>query len=132
MQEEEQEKTEYVPLDIPQIGISFKRFHSKEIEKFIAAWRNENDSHVYEVTLSPNPVGTGWMAIGATDGHPIFTLHADGKWRLRQMALAAMKVSLIWTHKRTWKKFRKAEKGGQPLEEMQSPTCAPIPNPFQN
>ena len=110
MEQEEQDNPEYKPLDIPELGISFKRFYSDKIEKFIAAWKNEDCSHVYEVVLRPLPLGTGWTAEGLNDGHNIFTITTSGKWRLRQMALAAMKASLIYTHRRTWKKVRKEKK----------------------
>ena len=110
MGDEEINNPEYKPLDIPELGISFKRFYSDKIEKFIAAWKNEDCSHVYEVVLRPLPLGTGWTAEGLNDGRNIFTITTSGKWRLRQMALAAMKASLIYTHRRTWKKVRKEKK----------------------
>lgn len=93
----------YVPLDIPELNISFKHFRCPSYEKFVASWKDNHNAHVYEVKIEPS-AGHGWAGIGYTDGHEIFALYAEGKWRCRRMALAAMRASLTYTHRRTWRK----------------------------
>ena len=118
---------EWHPLEIPELGIDFKRFKSKQITKFICTWHNDTDNHLYEIEVKHHPVGAGWMAVGYTDGNAIFTITATGRWLTTNMAIAAMRASLKHTHNHALKTHRKSLEA---KEMPPSPMSLP-PNPFE-
>ena len=141
MSEEEQSSNEeWLPLEIPELGISFKRYKSDAMTKFICAWKDANNSHVYEIDIKPHPIGSGWSAIGRTDGHNIFTMSAPGRWRITNMALAAMRASLKSTHRHALKTIRKATQAlaeaviGDSVENLKADFTKKNPprNPFED
>ncbi len=93
-------------LDIPEIGIEFKRYHSPQFERFVAAWHNDYDSHVYELEVRQSDAG--WTSRGTTDGESVFAVSAAGRNAARLLGLAAMRAHLVRGHKRTWRKARAA------------------------
>ena len=96
------EKPAWKPLDIHELGISFKRFYSTDYEMFVAGWNNGNDSHVYMLTVER--VREDWFAIGHNDGREVFRLSTNSKDRSTRCGLAAMRAYLITGHRRTWTK----------------------------
>ncbi len=108
------------PLDIPELGISFQRFHSAEYEMYVAAWRDgENSSHVY--ALAVERVGTEWCAVGTNDGHEVFSVTCASRYLTQRLGLAAMRAYLIRGHRKTWRKARRLAEDGSPHPEPLSP-----------
>lgn len=98
------EKPAWKPLDIPELGVSFKQFYSTAYKMFVAAWKNGNDSHVYVLTVER--VLEDWFAIGHNDGREVFRLSTNSKDRSTRCGLAAMRAYLITGHRRTWARTR--------------------------
>ena len=99
---------EWNPLEIPEIGISFRRFYSSSYDKYIAAWNDGNNSHVYELVVQSQ--GDGWEAIGMNDGGTVFQLQAPSRHLVRRIACASMRAYLTRGHRKTWSKARAAAK----------------------
>ena len=97
-------------LSCEKLGIEFRRFKSKESTKLVASWRNENDSHVYELSVLRD--GTGWIALATNDGHYVFDLHCKNRSNAEHLALSAMKRYLKRGHRKT---LRKLAKGGDSM-----------------
>ena len=107
--EPEAEETRHSPCalaDIPGPGITISRFAVSQYEKYCAAWRNENDAHVYEVTVLR--LNGRWRAVLANDGSPVCELTSASKEVARRCGLAAMRAYLIRGHRRSWRKARAA------------------------
>lgn len=95
-------------LDIPELSISFQRFYSDAFQIYVAAWRNEHDSHVYALTVER--VGADWFAVAQNDGHEVYRLSSGSKTLAARLGLAAMRAYIIRGHRRTWCTARKAAK----------------------
>ena len=107
--EPEAEETRHGPCalaDIPELGITFSRFAVAQYEKYCAAWRNENDAHVYEVTVLR--INGRWRAVLANDGSPVCELASASKEVARRCGLAAMRAYLLRGHRKSWRKARAA------------------------
>ena len=102
------ERKPYQMFDMPEIGIAFKRFHSENFVKLIAAWHNDNDSHVYELAVRRD--GDEWIATCTNDGLQVFRLATDSKWQAENCALAALQRYLVRGHRKTWRKARKEDR----------------------
>lgn len=89
------------PLEIPEIGIDFKRYHSKDCDVFVCAWRNEFDSHVYEVRMRRTE--NGWRVVMANDGRKLCSMLAPSRQLAYRFALGAMRGYLRRGHRRTLK-----------------------------
>ena len=91
-------------LEMPEIGIRFRWFNSREMSLLVSEWRDrqENMSHVYEVSVELYGKEENlWMANGKNDGHLVFTLTSKGRSRCERLALAAMKSWLRKGHRKT-------------------------------
>jgi hypothetical protein len=96
-------KEPWKPLDLPEIGISFQRFHSRAYTMFVAAWRDgEANSHVYALTVER--VREDYFAIAQNDGQEVFRLSSSSHYLAVLAGLAAMRAYLIRGHRRTWTK----------------------------
>lgn len=104
---------EWNPLEIPEIGISFRRFFSSRYDKYIAAWNDGCNSHVYELVVQSH--GDGWEAIGTNDGGTVFRLQAPSRHLVRRIACASMRAYLTRGHRKTWSKRRIESAATPPL-----------------
>ena len=94
-------------LTFDRLGIEFKRFKSKDSTKFVAQWRDELNSHVYEITVLRGT--TGWIALAQNDGHHVFDLNTRSRTRAEQCAVSAMKRYLARGHRQRLRTLRAAE-----------------------
>ena len=108
------EAREAVWLEIPELGVSFRRFRSRDYFKYVCGWRNAAHSRVYE--LEVKRLGSACTAAAYSDGRELFRLMADSLDLARRCGLAAMRAYLIRGHRKTWRKAqaaRKAARGGE-------------------
>ena len=93
---------------IPELGIEFHAYHTKDYYKFLCWWHNEHEpaGRVYELTVSE--LGK-WRAMGLADGKPLFTLESSSKRIAIECGLVAMRRYLISGHRAAWRTLRKAE-----------------------
>ena len=108
-------------LEMPELGIKFRRFNSREMSLLVSEWRDrqESMSHVYEVSVELYGKEENlWMANGKNDGHLVFTLTSKGRSRCERLALAAMKSWLRKGHRKTANKAARTEPP-TPEEEME-------------
>ena len=108
-------------LEMPDLGIEFCRFNSREKSLFVSEWRDRqgNMSHVYEVSVELYSKEENlWMSNGECDGHLVFTLASKGRSRCERLALAAMKSWLRKGHRKTANKAARTEPP-TPEEEME-------------
>lgn len=108
-----EERKWYQFLDIPELDIQWRRYYSRTFERYIAAWHNDNDSHVYEVAIYQQGQGLEWVAEATNDGGPVFSMNSASKAVIRRGALAAMRAFIIRGHRRTWRKVRAAAKAAE-------------------
>lgn len=96
------------PLEIPECGIDFKRYYSKDCEVYICAWKDgqENISHVYEVRCRKVEDGK-WEAEGSNDGRKLFTLSVPSRQLSYRFALGAMRDYLRRGHRKSIKRAKK-------------------------
>ena len=98
-------------LSLPELGIQFRRYRSADMTRLIAAWRDDANDHVYEISVqrdgdSPN---CGWRALATNDGHDVFQLRAKGRAKCERYALSAMKCYLKRSHSKTYRTLAKKE-----------------------
>ena len=98
--------------DLPELGISFRRFFSPRCIKLVAPWHDDANSHVYEISIRKWVTGD-WCAILYNDALEVARLVTKSKWACERMASEAMRAYLIRGHRKTWRKARKAAKGAQ-------------------
>ena len=97
------------PLEIPELGIVFRRFYSPRCITLVAAWHNDTDSHIYEIRIMK--IGEGqWEATSYNDGLEGFNLFMASKHMCERLACAAMRSYLIRGHRKPWRKERAAAK----------------------
>lgn len=98
------------PLEIPECGIDFQRYSSKDCEVYICAWQSGDGSisHVYEVRCRKVEEGK-WVASLSNDGRKLCTLAAPSRELARRCALGAMRNYLQRGHRKT---LRAAKKEG--------------------
>jgi hypothetical protein len=90
----------------------FRRYKSANMTKLVASWRDEANSHVYEITVEPICDSPGWCATATNDGHVVFQLRTKNRTNCEHFALSAMKRYLKCGHRRTYRTIAKA-KGGK-------------------
>ncbi|MBQ3808602.1 MAG: hypothetical protein II840_11675 [Kiritimatiellae bacterium] len=98
-------------LSLPELGIQFRRYRSANMTKLIAAWRDDANDHVYEISVqrdgdSPN---CGWRALATNDGHNVFQLRTKNRSNCEHFALSAMKRYLKCGHRKTYRTLAKKE-----------------------
>ncbi len=103
-------------LQVPWLGIQFRRFKSSEMTVLATRWKNAetNDSHIYQIEIrrdgdSPN---AGWRAMARRDLRLIFTISGKSRDMVQRGALAAMKAYLTRGHRKarkTWLAARRAK-----------------------
>ena len=103
------EEKPWKPLEIPELGIDFKRYSSKDCEMYICAWQSGDGSisHVYEVRCRKVEEGK-WVATLSNDGRKLCTLSAPSRELARRCALGAMRNYLRRGHRKT---LRSAKEG---------------------
>ena len=106
------------PLEIPECGIDFKRYHSADCEVYICEWKNDKAaiSHVYEVRCRKVEEGK-WVATLSNDGRKLCTLGAPSRQLAYRCALGAMRDYLRRGHRKT---IRRAEKAAAALAGARS------------
>ena len=108
------------PLEIPECGIGFKRYHSADCEVYICAWQAENcsTSHVYEIRMR-KAEGGKWVATLSNDGRKLCTLGAPSRQLAYRCALGAMRDYLKRGHRRTLRRVAAAAAaaGNQPTNQ---------------
>ena len=82
---------------------------------YICAWRDESNSHVYEVRC--RKVEDKWVATLSNDGRKLCTLSAASKQLAYRCALGAMRDYLRRGHRKT---IRLAEKAASALAGARS------------
>ena len=117
--------------DIPEIGIEFKQFYTKEYYHAVCYFHNkEGEQHVYEVTVRPFPNGAGeigrWHANCLADGETKFILESKSKSIAIECALTAMRRYLIRGHRAAWRTWRRAEAAKQQADDNKPPRVAPL------
>lgn len=97
------------PLEIPECGIDFKRYHSPDCEVYICAWKSkgENIAHVYEVRCRKLEDGT-WRAVLSNDGRKLCSLDATGRHLAYMLGLGAMRAYLRRGHRKTIRSVEKS------------------------
>ena len=98
-------------LSLPELGIQFRRHKSANMTKLIAAWRDDANDHIYEISVqrdgdSPN---CGWRALATNDGHNVFQLRTKNRHNCEHFALSAMKRYLKRGHRKTYRTLAKKE-----------------------
>ena len=98
-------------LSLPELGIQFRRYRSANMTRLIAAWRDDANDHVYEISVqrdgdSPN---CGWRALATNDGHNVFQLRTKNRSNCEHFALSAMKRYLKRGHRKTYRTLAKKE-----------------------
>ena len=111
-------------LTFDRLGIEFKRFKSKDSTKFVAQWRDELNSHVYEITVLRGT--TGWIALAQNDGHHVFDLNTRSRTRAEQCAVSAMKRYLARGHRQRLRTLRAAE-NKEPTDEKAQADMQQVP-----
>lgn len=105
---------------IPEIGIEFHPFHTKDYYKFICFWKNDQEPNgrVYELTVNPSGAATDgapkWRARGQTGGKSLFVLEAASKRLAIECGLVAMRRYLIRGHRAAWSTYSKSRGEGVP------------------
>ncbi len=105
---------------IPELGIEFHPFHTKDYYKFICFWKNDQEPNgrVYELTVKPSGAATDsapkWRARGQTGGKSLFVLEAASKRLAIECGLVAMRRYLIRGHRAAWITYRKSRGEGMP------------------
>jgi hypothetical protein len=97
-------------LSVPVLGMQFRRYKSANMTKIVASWRDEANSHVYEITVEPICDSLSWCATAANDGHVVFQLRTKNRTNCEHFALSAMKRYLKRGHRRTYRTIAKAKK----------------------
>lgn len=102
-------------VNIPEIGIEFQQFYTKEYYHAVCYFHNkEGDQHVYEVTVRPFPNGAGeigrWHANCMADGETKFILESKSKSIAIECALTAMRRYLVRGHRCAWRTARRLAK----------------------
>lgn len=103
------EENPWKPLEIPECGIDFRRYYSKDCEVYICAWKDGqgNISHVYEVRCRKVEEGK-WVAEGSNDGRKLFAMIVPSRQLSYRFALGAMRDYLRRGHRKTIRKAKKA------------------------
>lgn len=96
-------------LAMPKLGIQFTRHTSKEETVFVASWRNQYTSHVYEIHVKRDGASAncGWRATATNDQHLVFSLASKSRTTCEQCAVSAMKQYLKRSHRKTLRTIRK-------------------------
>lgn len=107
---------------IPEIGIEFHAYHTKDYYKFLCWWHNEHEpaGRVYELTVKPGDAGDFWYANGLAGGKPLFSLGSYSKRLAIECGLVAMRRYLIRGHRAAWTTWRKAEAARKAESEVAS------------
>ena len=97
--------------DIPELGISWRRFYTPRYVHIIAAWNNGQDAHVYQMTVRPWPLASGerWHVNVTNDGGTVFTMESKSKCLAERCGLSAMRAYIIRGHRKTWRRVHAAE-----------------------
>lgn len=95
------DKGEWHPLEIPECGIDFKRYHSHDCEVYVCAWHDDSWSHVYEVRMRRTE--NGWRAVMSNDGRKLCSMLAPTRQLAYRCALGAMRGYLKRGHRKTLK-----------------------------
>lgn len=97
--------------DIPELGISWRRFYTPKYVHIIAAWNNGQDAHVYQMTVRPCPLASGerWHVDVTNDGGTVFTMESNSKCLAERCGLSAMRAYIIRGHRKTWRRVHAAE-----------------------
>lgn len=103
------EEKPWKPLEIPECGIDFQRYSSKDCEVYICAWQSGDGSisHVYEVRCRKVEDGK-WSATLSNDGRKLCALSAPSRQLAYRCALGAMRNYLRRGHRKT---LRSAKEG---------------------
>ena len=111
------------PLEIPECGIDFKRYHSPDCEVYICAWQNKNNAigHVYEIRL--RRTDDGWRAVLSNDGRKLCSLAATGRHLAYLLALGAMRAYLRRGHRKT---IMLAKKAAAALADVRSDAAGAV------
>ena len=96
------------PLEMPEIGIDFKRFHSADADVYICGWKNEYISHVYEIRM--RRVEDGWRVVMTNDGRKLCSMSAPSRQLAYRCALGAMRAYLRRGHRKTIRAVEKSAK----------------------
>lgn len=101
------------PLEIPECGIDFNRYHSADFEAYICAWKDghENISHVYEVRIRKVEEGK-FVAVLSNDGRKLGSLSAPTRHLAYRFALGAMRNYLRRGHRKTIRRAAAAAAAG--------------------
>ena len=94
-------ETRWHPMEIPEIGIDFTRYYSPDCDVFICSWRNEQDSHVYEIRM--RRVEDVWRVTCSNDGHKLCSMSAPSHQLAYRFALGGMRQYLLRGHRKTLK-----------------------------
>jgi hypothetical protein len=100
-------------LSVPVLGMQFRRYKSANMTKLVATWRDELNSHVYEISVEPICDSPGWCATATNDNHVVFQLRTNNRTNCEHLALSAMKRYLKRGHHKTYRKIAKAKKEGK-------------------
>ena len=87
------------PLEIPELGIDFERYHSADCDVYNCAWRDGCWSHVYEVRC--RRAEDRWVAVLSNDGRRLCSLSAPTRKLCCRFALGAMRGYLRRGHRKT-------------------------------
>jgi len=112
----------WTPLSIPEIGIEFKRYHSKDCEVFICEWRNDSASHVYEIRVRRD--GDLYRATCSNDGRKLVSMAGPSRAVLTRFALGGFRQYLRRGHRKTLRTVNAEPSNPQP------PTPNPQPSPL--
>jgi hypothetical protein len=96
-------------LAMPKLGTQFTRHTSKEGTVFVASWRNQYTSHVYEIHIKRDGASAncGWRATATNDQHLVFSLASKNRTTCERCAVSAMKQYLKRSHRKTLRTIRK-------------------------
>ena len=99
-------------LSLPELGIQFRRYRSANVTKLIAAWRDDANDHVYEISVQRDgdSPSCGWRALATNDGRNVFQLRTKCRSNCEHFALSAMKRYLKRGHSKTYRTLAKAKK----------------------
>lgn len=119
---------------IPELGIEFHAYHTKDYYKFMCWWHNDQDpvGHVYELTvkewgiLAASDGVPKWRALAMSGGKTLFSLESSSKRLAIECALTAMRRYLIRGNRAAWRTYRKAEAAKQQADDNKPPRVAPL------
>ena len=112
---------------IPELGIEFHAYHTKDYYKFMCWWHNDQDpvGHVYELTvkewgiLAASDGVPKWRALAMSGGKTLFSLESSSKRLAIECGLTAMRRYLIRGHRAAWRTWRRAEAAKQQADGVE-------------